>query len=605
MEFIFGPIMSLLPFVIIGLVVYAIVQRKRRGAGEEAEVDSGIGTIRRLYFYVVSFVALMMAANGLVQVGRYLLEVLFGGEILSSSRTQLAIGASLLVVGLPIWAFHWRMVHRSLQEFPVERRSLVRKSYTYLVLGVAVGLAIGATVGALQWLFGDRSFSGYPWAALVVWLVVWAYHWRLESAEGQPTTETRAIRRLYLYLTSLATLGMVAFGLARVVHFILIEGYDSIITESVLVPTDAGLWRLAMRESLALAMVGSVAWGAHWLYLARRDFGSVLRQVYLFVSLLAGVVTVLVSLGFVLYGVLVWGMGVPDDETARAHFRFMPVALAALAAGLGLWGYHWSVVRDEAETSALESKGVRRSYVYALAAVGLGAVVVAVATLVITAIGILSESARDIHVSPDFWRNQIAVVVTLLILGGPLWGYRWASIQGRTNLQDADERASLVRRIFIFVALGAGALALLGSGSYLVFAFLRGLLESDLSLEVLREAKIAIGILATTALFLPYHWLVYRDDRRVEDESAGPERPPISRKEVMVLVTEAGQDFIRNLEAALGYRVDTLRWADPDATLPELSQAECEAVAAQIGDAGGRSVLLVPSETEVRVLSYD
>ena len=256
-------------------------------------MDPRIGTIRRLYFYVVSFVALMMAANGLVQIGRYVLDDLFGGEILSSSPTALAIGASLLLVGLPIWVFHWRMVHRSLQEFPVERRSLVRKPYMYLVLGVAVGLVIGATVGALQWLFGDRSFSGYQWTAIVVWLVVWAFHWRLESAEGQPATETRAIRRLYLYLVSLATLGMVAFGLARVVHFILTEGYDSIITESVLVPTDAGLWRLAMRESLALAMVGGVAWGVHWLYLARRDFGSVLRQVYLFFSLLGGVVTVL------------------------------------------------------------------------------------------------------------------------------------------------------------------------------------------------------------------------------------------------------------------------------------------------------------------------
>ena len=74
------------------------------------QVDPGIGTARRVYFYVVSFVALMMAANGVVQIVQYLLESLFGSDVLSPSQTRLAVGASLAIVGLPLWLVHWRIV---------------------------------------------------------------------------------------------------------------------------------------------------------------------------------------------------------------------------------------------------------------------------------------------------------------------------------------------------------------------------------------------------------------------------------------------------------------------------------------------------------------
>ena len=134
--------------------------------------------------------------------------------------------------------------------------------------------------------------------------------------------------------------------------------------------------------------------------------------------------------------------------------------------------------------------------------------------------------------------------------------------------------SSLPRRIFIFVALGAGVLALLGSVSFLIFVFLRDALEGELALTVLREAKVAIGIIAAAAMFLPYYWMVYRQDRQAEPEVAvvAPERT--SRKGVAVLVNQGGDAFVRDLEAALGYEVAQLRWADPDATLPQLSEVE-------------------------------
>ena len=594
--------------VIIGLIIYAIyamVSRRRRGRGLEA-IDPGIGIVRRLYFYIVSFVALMVAANGLMIVVMWILNGLIGDKDLSESTTPLAAGAAMAIVGLPLWIFHWRTVQRHVADLPVETHFLIREFYIYPVLGVAIGISIGASVSGLQWVFGSESFSGFPWAALIVWPALWAFHWKIESREGQPTWETLGMRRLYLYLVSLVTLVMVAVGFGVAIHHILLEAYESLASLPLLLQSKAGLWRDSMRTALALVLVGGGAWGAHWLYFARRDAGSTLRQIYLYVfAILGGVVTILVSLGIILYGALVWLMGGSGDDTAAAHFRFLPGALAALSIGIGLWGYHWMVAQREAEVSPDESQRVYKTYAYILAALGLGTLAVAVGTVMTTFIGIVVESAREDLTEPDFWQNQIALVIILGVVGAPLWGYYWTYIQRQVHIGDAEERNSLPRRIFIFAVLGAGVLALLGSVSFLIFVFLRDALEGELALTVLREAKVAIGIIVAAAMFLPYYWMVYRQDRRAQPEVEVVASERAVRKVVTVLVNEGGGSFVRDLEASLGYEVELLRWADPDASQPQLSEAECRELARRIGEAVGENVLLIPDGAEVRVLSYN
>ena len=515
-------IVPLFLIAVIGAIVYAIVQR-RRGRDSLEPVDPGIGTVRKLYFYAVSFVALMVAANGLVQIERYVLEGIFGGDVLSPSRSGLAIGISLALVGLPIWGFHWRLVLRYVRELPVETRSIVRKLYLYVVLGVSAGLLIQASVSALQWVLGSKDFAGYPWAAITIWAGVWVYHWRLELTEGQSTVETLAIRRLYVYIVSLATLVMLAVGGGRIVHIILREGYESLVTLPVLVPTQAGLWQDAMKTSLAVLLIGGAGWWAHWHYFARRELRSVLRQIYLYIfAVLGGFVTTLVSSGVILFGVLVWLIGVPDDDAASAHFRFLPGAVASLSVGVGLWLYHWMVVQREVDVSPLGERSSRRAYAYIVAALGLGALAVGVGVVVTNAVAIFVDSARDVVAGPDFWRNRVVLFITLAAVGVPAWGYYWRSAQLRVQEEGAEERASLARRIFIFGVLTVGALALLGSVSFLLFVFLRDALEGELALTSLRDAKNGIGVAAAVAVFLPYYWLIYRQDRRAEPEVIEP-----------------------------------------------------------------------------------
>ena len=255
---------------------------------------------------------------------------------------------------------------------------------------------------------------------------------------------------------------MVALGLGRVMHVILVEAYESIASLPVLLPADNGLWRPSMREGLSLALVGGAVWGGHWFYFADRDHRSAVRRAYLYVfALLGGAVAVMISLGVVINGLLTWMIGAAPDDVASSHFRFLPGAVAGLAVGLGIWAYHWNVIRQEAQGSAVEAREAQRVYAYGVAAMGLAALVVAVVVMVSTGIGMLAESSRELLSGEDAWRKPIALAITLVLLGLPPWAYYWPAAQRMAGASAGEEvrpcQAGIhIRRAGRWVPFGSG-----------------------------------------------------------------------------------------------------------------------------------------------------
>ena len=598
------PFFALIPptlFVILLVVaIYGIAAWRRRRVDDEA--DPGIGTVRRLYFYIVSFVALMMASNGIVLLIRTLLDSAFGGPLVTSSNITVAAGISLTIIGLPLWGFHWWFMQRTVSRMPVETRSLLRKFYIYVVLGVSIGLTLNAAVELLQWAFQSRGFTAYHIGAALVWVPVWFFHWRLEQTEGQPSEDTLGIRRLYIYLVSLAGLIMLAGGLGRTVQQLIQSGYDALVSTSVILPAGSGLWRQSVREMLAVGIVGALVWAAHWLYFARKDYGSWLRQVYLYLfAVLGGIVTILVALGLTINNVFTWFLGVSNHSDASIHFNFLPGAVAVLAVGIGLWSYHWLVAQREAEFSLYESRSAQRVYSYILSAIGLGTVSIGILALVTAVWGVLIGVFSDVIAGRDLWREPLAASLTLAIIGLPLWGYYWTKVQKSAQDPDSGDLSSLSRRVFIFGTLVVGVLSVLGSASTLLFFLLRDALGAGLDLGTLRDVRAPLSIIAAAVFFLVYYWGVYRHDR-----AQGPEAeqaPPIV-KDVTMLIGAGGEDLVGRLENALGYNVRTMLWTDPDTILPDLTEEACQEVARRVGAASGSRVLIIPQDQSLRVLSY-
>src|SRR3990170_887532 len=365
MQIVFGLLNLLVPLVVLGGIVAAVIAwRRREGLEAEAEADRGIGTIKRLYFYAATFAYMVVAGVGIVLVARYVLDELFGPPVLSRETGQLALGVALALIWTPIWVWHRLRVQRFVQEEPAERRSILRKLYVYLTLGVSAALVAQASVELLRWILGAQSFGGYPVAAVVVWSGLWAFHWIAERGEGQPTDETRTVRRLYLYFTSAYSLTMLAVGVSFAIYLVLREAYEGLFSVPLLLHGEEGLWGDVMKNALAVALVGAGLWAYNWLYVARSDTESALRRFYLYVfAVLGGVITTLSATGVIAFGLLQWLIGTPEEASATAHFRFLPGALSPLIVGLGLWLYHWATVQQE-RASAGQLRAVRRIYGY-------------------------------------------------------------------------------------------------------------------------------------------------------------------------------------------------------------------------------------------------
>ncbi len=601
-EYLFFFIPILIFLVVVGGLVFGAVSLARRRRGF-VEVDPGIGTVRRLYFYGVSFVALIMAASGIVQIGRFVLEGVFGGELLSASSVQLATGLSLIVVGLPLWGLHWRLISGHVRALPVEKKSVLRKLYMYVILGVSAVFALTGATSILGFIFQTESFRSYPWAALVVWGGVWAYHWWVEREEGQPSPETQTVRRLYLYAVSAAVLSTSALGLGQIVHTVFREAYLSLTLQTVVNRADSGLWAEPTRVALAMLLVATPVWVVHWLFFARRDQESTLRQVYLYVfAAFGGVITVITATGIIAYWVLQWVIGMPS-ESAAIHFRFLPGAVTSLMVGGGILIYHFGVGRAESRSAAPERQAAQQSYPYVLAAVGLVITALAVGALVDTVIEAMEGLGSQTITGEDFWRNRLVLAITFGLLGTPLWAYYWAQILRSVRISPVEERTSPTRRIYILGVLGVGMLALLGSLSFIVFVFFREILDGSIS-NIVGDARGAFDVLAPALVFVPYHWMLYRGDRCLAPENEMLQLEARRRKAVTVLIGENAADFLESLEAALGYGVSPLLWADPEAIHPYLTPEEFQELAGRIGDVDGANVLLVPDTDDVRVLSY-
>jgi hypothetical protein len=125
--------------------------------------------VRRVYYYLVSAVGLVLLWIGLVEIVRGLLDwLLLNGPATDFGDfvgVQLANGLSFLAVGAPVWAIHWRAVQRVAlgtdNDARRERRSGPRRAYLYGValvgaLLILFELAI-VLYRLLLWLLGDPS----------------------------------------------------------------------------------------------------------------------------------------------------------------------------------------------------------------------------------------------------------------------------------------------------------------------------------------------------------------------------------------------------------------------------------------------------------------
>lgn len=602
----FGILFGTLPFVIVAGVVAAVVAARRESEG--VPQDPGIGTVRRLFVYVLALVGLSFATTGIALLITGALEVAFENMILADESESLATALAFTLVGTPAWFVFAFLAQRALRDHAVEARSHARRLYFVLARAIALGFITVNGVWVIRAAIGVDDFSAGSWGWLLAWSGVWLLHARLVANEpASVMTPARApgahfLERLYWYLGALVGLFLLMTGINETVTGPLRTVYDRLVGDALL----QGSYDPDLREGLSLVAVGVVVWGWHWLRaLVRKDRGTSLWHVQIFVfGTLPGIAMTVVPLAILLYRALQWLIGRPSAATMAAHFSDVPSLLAALVVGALTWGYHRAVLRDAGEVGATQSEP-ERLYRYLVIGAGLLTAASGLATLLALAFEGLGGGAGSLVRDSGWWRNQFLAGLVMVAVGGPLWVGYWVPMQRVVARGGPDDRSSVSRRGFVFAATGVSLIALLGSLTVLVYQVLQQVLDGTLTLGLLRDARWGLATALTAGSVAVYSLLVLREDQAVLRTSAPS--GPVRRREVFVIAAASLESVLRELAQIEGTRTRVMRRADVDSDADALPFAQLMALkaAVQTSEASRLAVVVGGGRYEVVPLAED
>jgi hypothetical protein len=334
--------------------------------------EQNLAEARRLFRYFWVLAGLTMLVAGVYNLLRYLLYT--PGQNPSQTLPYLAGGLALLLVGGPLWGYHWRLVQESLYDAD-ERSSLLRLVVLYAVLLAAV-VGVLSTVGAvvtslIGWLLGEpRTPAAFvqgnsaELGAAVPLAAMWVYYGRTLQKEvaGLPDRPRRAaLRRLYFYILAILGLAVLLAGL-----YSLVEQLARLAFEPA-----AGLAsaRAPLSGALSALLAGLPLWLAAWrpmqVEAARPDDSgdharrSVLRKAYLYLVLFLLVDGLMVFGGRILYTLLdslLSGQAPADFGQALARlFGWLVIDLAFLA-------YHLRALRRDGRLAQQSLGGVHARF---------------------------------------------------------------------------------------------------------------------------------------------------------------------------------------------------------------------------------------------------
>ena len=294
------------------------------------------------------------------------------------------------------------------------------------------------------------------------------------------------LRRLYLYVVSAVSLGLLAAGLSLLGNTVLLFLFND---------PSAQYSRTQLAGFTAMTAVALPVWGIHFWF-ARRyamrdpyERASAIRRLYVYGACLGSAIGVLValaiSLGYLLRlfidpcgpfretgqpCTLARAVGIEQLIAETPNPWWLPAAQAGWVAAvfLAIWAFHfWIAARDRAavgETCA--SATLRRWYMYVVLLGGL-------LVMLSGASSLIQGLWLNVVNSPLANNVDIGGATGLLLAGLLVWGFHARTVS-RNHV--ADDRHSTLRAVQGFIGLAVTiAIALFGASQILYYALARAL----------------------------------------------------------------------------------------------------------------------------------
>lgn len=579
---IFGFLVPILFLVILIVVARKLFVRDSHGAPNTF-------SIRRFFQYALLFGLLSVSASGVAGLIGRLFDA---GQVIAESRTDLARDITFLLVGAPLYLLVGRWTKRTLAEDPSERHSVAWNAYLSIVSLTALITSMTSAYGVLLWALGNESFQGQELSRFLVWGLIWIVHWQLIQATSREE-ESRA----HYIIGSLIGLGVLSTGVANLVTSVAQLALTSDEKAVLLQQTDPSI------RAMILIIVGLPVWYQYWLRVGLNLKRELLWFSYvLLIGVAGGFIALITSLSVMVYESFVWFFGETISDIASQHFDDSISALGTAVIGLGVWWYHGNLLKSATENSSIPEAAagargeIRRVYEYIVSGISL---IAAAAGLMMILVAIIESITPGEVVSTTSSTNTLLLAITLILVGSPVWWFFWQRIERHVAV-DGLEQSSPTRRIFLLMLFGVASVAAVISVLTGVFLFLDDLLNNQLGIETLRQARFAIAILLSNAAIAWYHWSIYRHERTISV------RKPKHEKFV-VLVGPKDPLLAREIEAEIDGKVqmwDSRVDGSVDGSMDGEIRWEKERVLELIKSTTSDEVMIINEKKKLRAIPF-
>ncbi|MGZ8562611.1 MAG: DUF5671 domain-containing protein [Candidatus Limnocylindria bacterium] len=343
----------------------------------------------------------------------------------------------------------------------------------------------------------------------------------------------QTVRRLYLYLMSGVTLGVLLVGLQSV----LVVLFDAIGLDrgSFGFSSDPESTRQQLSLAAALIGVGLPVWGIHW-GLAQRGLrpgapraeeerGSTVRAFYLTLALGLLLAVGASAASDLLRGLFQQMLGAPSNfGTPDVANSLAIVAVTGVA-----WAYHISIRRRDMRVGPLGGAAawLPRVYLYGAALGGLFAGLAGVAGLLTTIGDALLPPSGGIN-QPGLSGFLAAGNLAAILVGGTIWlGHWWYAglLVGNADWRGESERPARLRLAYFVAVILASTFSVIQLCSAALTAALAPVLGAPSSFfgqELTgRDVVRAAGVALVSALPWAIAWVLHRRAMRREASAAG------------------------------------------------------------------------------------
>jgi len=474
-------------------------------------------TIRRLYFYLLTFISLEVVLWSVITLAR----TVFDAASLNNIGDQIAGGLAFLIVGLPMFLFHWIFVQRDSARDTEERSSLLREIFlygTYLatLIPIAQNVIALANRVLLGWMTIDNNFAflgseqttADNLIAIIMMGVAFYYFHSVLKNEWAANIEGNNLpgtRRLFRYIWMLYSLVLLVFSMVFILEFIFLTpvGFGN--------PS-----RELLANGLSILVVAAPLWVYNWQIIQRsltdrEEYVSTFRLVVLYLLTLGGIITTLFSAGWVLATVLNNALSTsPMDFTGLFNKLSSTLALAIPMGAI--WAYFGRAWKDTTDQTAdpLRKAALKRFYFYVLALLGNISVFFAIQLLLGVVIDITTGESTGLASFSD----SISSSLSMLIIGLPVWLLNWPIMQSEAASQDEagdHARRSIIRKSYLYLVVFSLVVGLMASAGMLLYNLISTITVENPGnpfIDFLHDSK-TLGVIV---IWLVYHFLALRND---------------------------------------------------------------------------------------------